>query len=47
MERGAGEAADGRRRRMKLAYENADFMQGEEARSLRILAEYLDPKRPV
>lgn len=30
---------------MKLAYENADFMEGEEARPLRILAEYLDPKR--
>jgi hypothetical protein len=26
------------------AYRNADFMQGKEARALRILAEYLEPK---
>ena len=30
---------------MKLAHEDANFMGSDEARSLRILAEYFDPKR--
>ena len=32
---------------MEKAYENVDFLASREARSLRILSEYLEPQEPL